>query len=178
MSGEPQGPSRTRHGFPGILLHAALSSAPDVAHADYFTTILNYGTKVAGLQILPAVWIPPYAALPAWIFDEWTAHPDNWAKRIRRHQIHLEKAAELVSEGGHYPIIVRSSAVGEGLEDRGLYKSIVLEQGASLETVTIAVEDVFRHFSEQSRHSAMGICLQRYMKPVFAGHVSNDVDFR
>lgn len=173
MSGDAvQGASRTRNESPGLLLHPDLSA--DAAHADYFTTILHYGTKVAGLQILPAVWIPPYAALPAWIFDEWSAHPDDWTKRIRRRQIHLEQAAELVSQGGRYPVIVRSSAVGEGLEDRGLYKSIVLEQGASFETVTAAVADVFRHFVEQARHSAMGICLQRYMTPDFAGHVSNE----
>jgi len=169
-----RGASRTRHGPPGLLLHPDLSADTDAAHADYFTTILHYGTKVAGLQIMPAAWIPPYAALPVWIFEEWTAHPDDWVKRIRRRQVHLEQAAELVSEGGRYPIIVRSSAVGEGLEDRGLYKSIALGQGASFETVTTAVEDVFRHFSEQARHSAMGICLQRYMTPDFAGHVSNE----
>jgi len=127
------------------------------------------------MQILPAAWVPPYAALPAWIFEEWVAHPGDWVKRVRRRQIHLEQAQEVVSESGRYPIIIRSSAVGEGLEDRGLYKSIVLEKGASFGAVTAAIEDVFRHFSEQARHSAMGICLQRYLVPDFAGHVSNEI---
>ncbi|MGQ3228758.1 MAG: hypothetical protein ACT6R2_07665 [Blastomonas fulva] len=169
-----QVPPWARHGLPGLLFHPHLSDDSNVAHADYFATILHYGTKVGGIQILPSAWTPPYAALPAWIFEEWSAHPDDWSNRIRRRQIHIEDATELVSEGGRYPIIVRSSAVGEGLEDRGLYKSVVLEQGASLQAVTAAVGDVFRHFSEQARHSAMGICLQRYMTPEFAGHVSNE----
>jgi predicted house-cleaning noncanonical NTP pyrophosphatase (MazG superfamily) len=166
--------ARLRRRPPGLLLHPELSPDPGAAHTDYFTTILHYGTKVAGLQILPSNWVPLYVALPAWICEEWTDNSKDWVTRVRRRQLNIEQAIGLVSEKGREPIIIRSSAVGEGLEDRGLYKSIQLPAGATFEAVVAAIEEIFLHFAGLGRHTAMGICMQRYMPPDFSGHVSNE----
>lgn len=175
MNSTPQeGPQRTRRRPPGLLVHRQLSRDPQGGHADYFTTILHYGTKVAGLQILPPGWVPPYVALPAWLSDEWTRDPQGWIARARRRRLNIEHAAALASDNGRHQIIVRSSAVGEGLDDRGLYKSKVLPADATFETLVNEIEEIFRHFAEQNRHTAMGICLQRHMAREFAGHVSNE----
>lgn len=174
-SAPPEGPQRPRRRPAGLLVHPQLSCDPQAAHADYFTTILHYGTKVAGLQILPSGWVPPYVALPAWLSEEWTLDSQGWVTRVRRRQLNIEHAAALVSENGRYPVIVRSSAVGEGLEDRGLYKSTVLPADATFETLIAEIEEIYRHFVEQNRHTAMGICLQRHVTHDFAGHVSNEV---
>lgn len=137
--------------------------------------MLHYGTKVAGLQILPSSWVPPYVALPAWLSGEWAIDSQAWVKLARRRQINIEQALALASDNGRHPIIVRSSAVGEGLQDRGLYKSKALPADVTFETVITEIEEIFRHFAEQNRHTAMGICLQRHMTRDFAGHVSNEV---
>ncbi len=86
----------------------------------------------------------------------------------------IEAAWKLVSGSGEHTVIVRSSAVGEGLVDRGLYRSICINAGADIETALSAIEDIYTHFASRQRHAAMGICLQRYMHPDFAGHVSNE----
>jgi len=172
--GPPNGPEIARHRLPKLLLHPELSRHASNAGFDYFTTILHYGTKVAGLQILPPTWVPPYAALPASIYENWRSEPKAGLARARS-QLNLDDAAALVSARGKHAIIVRSSAVGEGLDDRGLYKSIRLAADATIDQVVGAIEEVFRHFAEQARHSAMGICLQRFVQPEFAGHVSNEV---
>jgi hypothetical protein len=44
------------------------------------------------------------------------------------------------------PVIVRSSAVGEGLEDRGLYRSICLDAGAALDQLAAIIEEIFKDF--------------------------------
>lgn len=167
--------ARLRRRPPGLLLHPELSPDPGAAHADYFTTILHYGTKVAGLQILPANWVPLYAALPAWVSDEWARNPKDWVARVRRRQLNIEQAIGVISDNGRQPVIIRSSAVGEGLDDRGLYRSLQLPVGVAFEAAVAAIEEIYLHFAELSRHTAMGICIQRYMPPDFSGHVSNEV---
>jgi predicted house-cleaning noncanonical NTP pyrophosphatase (MazG superfamily) len=176
MSNSPaESAARLRRRPPGLLLHPQLSPDPGAAHADYFTTILHYGTKVAGLQILPANWVPLYAALPAWVSDEWASNQKDWIARVRRRQLNIEQAIGLISDDGRQPVIVRSSAVGEGLDDRGLYRSLQLPAGATFEATVAAIEEIFLHFAELGRHTSMGICIQRYMPPDFSGHVSNEV---
>jgi len=81
----------------------------------------------------------------------------------------------LLTKDGPQAIIVRSSAVGEGLDDRGLYRSIILPANAPFAELVAAIEDIYRHFARHARHSAMGICLQRHVAPEFAGHVSNEI---
>jgi hypothetical protein len=140
----------------------------------FFPTIFNYGTKVAGLQILPSVWVPPYVALPAWLSLDWADKPDGWVASARRRGVSMEAAWKLVSGSCGHKVIVRSSAVGEGLHDRGLYRSICLDAGAGIEAAISAIEAIYTHFASHQRHAAMGICLQRYMQPDLAGHVSNE----
>jgi predicted house-cleaning noncanonical NTP pyrophosphatase (MazG superfamily) len=166
---------RPRRRPAGLLIHPALTPASDPPSLDFFATIIEYGTKVAGLQILAPAWVPPYVALPAWLSDEWIADPAGWVARARRKGINLEQAAALLSGEQPQPIIVRSSAVGEGLEDRGLYRSVALAADAPFAALIAAIEEIFSHFAAHGRHRAMGICLQRYMAPAFAGHVSNEL---
>lgn len=159
----------------GLLLHPALRTATDELHQDHYTTIFHYGTKVAGLQILPSVWVPPYVALPSWLSHRWAENSETWVTEAKRQSLSLERAWTLASNAGTEGLIVRSSAVGEGLSDRGLYRSICVEADAGLQAVIDAIEEIFAHFASLGRHSAMGICLQRYMLPDFAGHVSNEM---
>jgi predicted house-cleaning noncanonical NTP pyrophosphatase (MazG superfamily) len=167
--------ARPRRRAAGLLIHPVLTPASDPPSLDFFATILEYGTKVAGLQILAPAWVPPYVALPAWLSDEWMADPAGWVARARRKGVNVEQAAALLSGGSRQPIIVRSSAVGEGLDDRGLYRSVALAADAPFTALIAAIEEIFSHFATHGRHRAMGICLQRYMTPDFAGHVSNEL---
>jgi len=167
--------ARPRRRPAGLLVHPALTPASDPPLLDFFSTILQYGTKVAGLQILAPAWVPPYVALPAWLSDEWIADPADWVARARRKGINLDHAATLLAGGSSQAIIVRSSAVGEGLDDRGLYRSVRLTPNAPFREVVAAIENIYRHFTTHGRHSAMGICLQRYLAPDLAGHVSNEM---
>ncbi len=169
------GQARPRLRSVGLLAHPALAPASDSPSPDFFSTILQYGTKVAGLQILAPVWVPPYVALPTWLYDEWTADSAGWVARARRKGVNLEQAAAFLSNGSPQAIIVRSSAVGEGLDDRGLYRSVPLAPGSSLTALIAGIEAIYGHFRAHGRHPAMGICLQRYMTPDLAGHVSNEI---
>jgi hypothetical protein len=85
VSGAPgEAPARIRRRPRGLLVHPQLASTSAGADLDYFTVILEYGTKTAGLQILPPAWVPPYVAVPAWAFEEWLRQPEGWLARLRR----------------------------------------------------------------------------------------------
>lgn len=167
--------ARPRRRPPGLLVHPALTPANEPLSLDFFSTILQYGTKVAGLQILAPAWVPPYVALPAWLSDEWATDHVNWVARARRKGVNLEQAVALLSNDSSQAIIVRSSAVGEGLDDRGLYRSLRLAADATFSALVAAIEEIYGHFTTHGRHPGMGICLQRYLAHDFAGHVSNEI---
>jgi hypothetical protein len=76
----------------GLLVHPALQSDTNEPAQDFFTTVFNYGTKVAGLQILPPAWVPPYVALPAWLSLEWAEKPESWVASARRRRVSIEAA--------------------------------------------------------------------------------------
>lgn len=168
-------PARTGRRGQGFLAHPALDPTSVGARLDDFTAILVYGTKAAGLQILPPAWVPPYVAVPAWAFEEWARQPQEWLARLERNHLDLRVALQLTSDGGRHPLIVRSSAVGERLEDRGLYKSLCLNADARVDQLAAAIEEIYRDFAGRARHSAIGILVQRCISRELAGHVSNEI---
>jgi predicted house-cleaning noncanonical NTP pyrophosphatase (MazG superfamily) len=159
----------------GVLLHNGLCPDEPPKHQDHLLTVVEYGSKVAGLLIMPAAWVPPFAALPAWISEEWQTNPDDWTEVAKVHSVDIPQVFRLVSGGGQCDVILRSSAVGEGLEDRGQYRSIVIRKGQSVDSVIPALKEIYADLVMRQRHSRMGICVQRYFSPDIAGHVSNEV---
>jgi predicted house-cleaning noncanonical NTP pyrophosphatase (MazG superfamily) len=157
------------------LFHPDLAPDGGDAPLEYSTAAAQYGSKVAGLRLLPPAWVPPYVAVPVSAYEEWAENPKRWLAHIRSKQPVLRDALQLVSEDGNYPVIVRSSAVGEELEDRGRYLSLSLGAGAGLDELAAAIDNVFRDFDARAQHAAIGICLQRHVVSEFAGHASNEV---
>jgi predicted house-cleaning noncanonical NTP pyrophosphatase (MazG superfamily) len=124
---------------------------------------------------LPAAWVPPFAALPAWLSEEWQTNSSGWLRTAAVHGIDLGSVLKRVTDSGKHTVIIRSSAVGEGLEDRGQYLSIKLASDASDKDAIAAIEKIFGGLVDRGRHASMGICIQRLVQPDFLGHVSNEV---
>lgn len=160
---------------PGVLFHGGPVNASTEAYQEQLLTVLQYGSKVAGLLILPPTWVPPFAALPAWLSEEWQANEDQWVAVARRNGIDMSKILRLIGENGRHEIILRSSAVGEGLGDRGQYQSIKLPRNAGPDDATEALETIYAGLLDKGRHMSMGICIQRYVTPEIAGHTSNEL---
>lgn len=160
---------------PGVLYHGGTDDASARSYQNHLLTVFHYGSKVAGLLILPPAWVPPFAALPAWVSDEWQSGGDAWVEAVRRQGILFSDIIRHVSDNGQHGIILRSSAVGEGLEDRGQYRSIVLSSATSEGEVISALDEIYTEWLDKSRHLNMGVCVQRYVEPEISGHVSNEL---
>lgn len=160
---------------PGVLYHQSLRSDGSTTYQAHIVTTVQYGSKVSGLLFLPPAWVPPFAALPAWLSEEWQRNPTDWLAAAKDYGIDLDELLRRVSDGGTHSLIFRSSAVGEGLEDRGQYLSIELPSTASIADAVKAIESIFAGLVDRGRHGSMGICVQRYVEPELLGHVSNEV---
>jgi predicted house-cleaning noncanonical NTP pyrophosphatase (MazG superfamily) len=134
----------------------------------------EYGTKVAGLILIPAAWTPAFIALPSWLYREWKLRGGKLGQLLRKHKVDLSKEIKALQLSGYSQIIVRSSAVGEDLDDRGRYISVV---GHDLTTASICknIERVYRDFSRKQGRGNIGILIQGYISSVLSGHLSNEV---
>ncbi len=140
-------------------------------YLDQYVANYHYGAKVAGLLILPPAWVPPFVALPAWMFDLWE-RSDGCLKldACKRRGIDLDEVYRQVSNDMKFSIIARSSVVGESLEDHGRFKSVPIPRGASLDTLLAAINEVYSNFQAiRGPQPGIGICVQRFIDDGIAG---------
>jgi predicted house-cleaning noncanonical NTP pyrophosphatase (MazG superfamily) len=114
------------------------------------------GGKAQGLALLPAAWVPPYTVIPASLerLDVGEiARIRNWIR---------EAAERSISR-----LIIRSSVVGEGLQERGLYESKTCE--ADPTQVLSLVEEM-----RSTGGRDLALILQDFKTPQASGHLSNE----
>lgn len=142
---------------------------------DSVVLAFSYGNKTAGLVNLPPAWVPAFAAIPAWCSEAWSEDPKSWRESIASFGIDLGRIHSEISAQGSRAIIVRSSAVGEGLDDRGRFLSTVINSTSSVDDLVTAMIEIYADFDSKGAPNAMALCVQVYFKPDIAGHVSNEV---
>lgn len=159
---------------PGVLWYGEAQGASS-GEIDSVVLAFSYGNKTAGLVTLPPAWVPAFAAIPAWCSEVWSQDPTSWRESISSYGIDLEKVHGEISAQGTRAIIVRSSAVGEGLDDRGRFVSKVVNAQSSVDDLIAAMIEIYTDFDLKGAPNAMALCVQVYFKPDIAGHVSNEV---
>lgn len=160
-----------------ILISPTLAGGETRPYLDQYVANYHYGAKVAGLLILPPAWVPPFVALPAWMFDLWE-RSDGCLKldACKRQGIDLDEVYRQVSNDMKFSIIARSSVVGESLEDHGRFKSVPIPRGASLDTLLAAINEVYSNFqATRGPQPGIGICVQQFIDEGIAGRVSNEM---
>ena len=130
------------------------------------------GAKALTLSELPVDWVPPFGVTTALAYGTW-----------RRQRVRLGGlgAAKLVTSdiprpdiarisGDSREVVVRSSSVEESLRDRGLHRSTAARpQIDSIADASNGVWDAASHHSGE-----MALVLQRRVKTVARGHLSNE----
>ena len=81
--------------------------------------VQQVGMKAAGLSVIPRQWTPPFFVVSTRAYASWRELDSN------RETFLLSLAQEVSAAAGHWPdnwnrgLLLRSSAVGESLADRG-----------------------------------------------------------
>src|SRR6187551_287025 len=123
------------------------------------------GQKVIGLSELPSNWIPPYVVLS-------TTGVESLGSRSelpKGSSYHLLGDLLKRSDCG---VIVRSSAVGETIAERGAYESIECE--SSVDAVYDTAKAVLEAAKRRDSDCELAILIQRFEDRHAAGHLSNE----
>lgn len=119
-----------------------------------------YGSKAAGLTMLPKAWTLPFIIVPA----------ANTQEVSRSHADHgfWNAVRKLVSTTGK--LIIRSSVIGETIWERGKYKSIIVD--ASSVEVENTIEACAGVLSSAG-HQPSALIFQAYLEPKQRGEFGN-----
>ncbi|MBZ5701167.1 MAG: nucleoside triphosphate pyrophosphohydrolase [Acidobacteriia bacterium] len=144
----------------------------------YFFDSDTHGGKLEGLVCIPRLWVPPLFSISQelharWLRDEENprSKPNDLLDPVERKWIEQE-----VSHFGDQPeylsLIVRSDAREEGLEQRGLLKSIRCD--GTVEAIFSASIGVFKAASEARMTTPVSLIVQVYCPPILSGYLSNE----
>jgi predicted house-cleaning noncanonical NTP pyrophosphatase (MazG superfamily) len=150
---------------------------PNVLPPEHISSVVNaYGTKADSLFRVPSFWTPTFAALPVELYETWKRSPSNSVSSVEIGvQDVLSHTIDCIRENGFTQVIVRSSAIEEGLDDRGRYLSRLCSS-SSLNGVISAINEIYHDFRNKAGESArLGLVIQGFVDAASAGHLSNEV---
>jgi len=127
-----------------------------------------YGAKAAGLLLLPKAWVPEYLLVPVNFHQAWKLNP----REIDQLSSGISK---WMADQKIEKIIIRSTGRNETIDDRGKYKSMVVDEPCTTENIRSAVEDVLASAAEVDPDEEMGLIVQRFIAANRIGHLSNEV---
>ena len=131
-------------------------------------TIDEVGGKAVGLCYIPIAWSVPFFVVSKELLNDYISNSDQ--QTIDTYVDNIKTVLEILNIDGD--IILRSSAVNEGMKERGRFDSVetsVEDLGNSLIQLLDILKDI--------PNKGMPIIIQKYHKPVFTGHMSNERRF-
>lgn len=157
---------------------SALMATPSCRPTGLRTAVAEAsGDKVAGLLRLPPDWYPPTLVVPTWVHEQVRSAADAATSLTGVLDDEflagvLPKLALDRADG----LLVRSSARGETIAERGRYESVAAD--ATAVAVRAALAEVWSTAAERDRdaHSpaAVAAALQPRLVPFAKGHLSNE----
>lgn len=136
----------------------------------------HFGSKAKGLQRVPRNWTLPFFLLSSTLHSRYIAAGRVYRSLLLENLLQsdelqtFEKALFETSGPEGSDVIVRSSAVDEGLAERGSYRSEVCR--ATVEAVSLAIEQVFSSCGNDP--GRMALIVQLWRRRQASGHLSNE----
>jgi predicted house-cleaning noncanonical NTP pyrophosphatase (MazG superfamily) len=135
------------------------------------------GRKAIGLVQIPEAWRPPFFVLSTSAFTEWRSTPQS-ARRpvIEAASAAIIEAANQFQPYWNFGLILRSSAVGESLNDRGSYQSKSVAADFDMKVITNSLQEVFEQFIRASSNDDLAVVVQPLVPGPrrYIGHTSNE----
>lgn len=131
-------------------------------------TIDEVGGKALGLCYIPIAWSVPFFVVSRELLDDYILSSDQ--QMIVSYVDKIKKVLEILNIKGD--IILRSSAINEGMKERGRFDSVETNI-ENLANSLVRLLEILKSIPNKG----MPIIIQKYMKPVFTGHMSNERRF-
>lgn len=133
------------------------------------------GGKSEGLLDLPKLWVPPFFTIGPDLHRRYAASGSTTIADLVDHaeESEIRRRIRMFGDGPpeDMPLIVRSDARGEGLEQRGMLRSFPCD--GTLEGVLAAAREVFES-SRTGTDMPVGLIIQAHCSSVLWGHLSNE----
>jgi predicted house-cleaning noncanonical NTP pyrophosphatase (MazG superfamily) len=133
--------------------------------------------KASGLRTVPTTWVPPYVVLDRIIVDPLsaaTAASRRQALAARLAEPDLAPQLDALVSLADRTLTVRSNAIDEDLDARGLYTS-VLDVPCSLPAIADAAEQVWSHAERLGLSDGpIPLIVQAQVRRTLIGHLSNE----
>lgn len=131
-------------------------------------TVEMVGGKAFGLCQIPNAWTVPFFVISKELFAEYILSKDK--SIVNCYIKNVKLVVDILEIKSH--VILRSSAINEGMKERGRFDSIV----ANIENLE---EDLLKLLSDLKDipNKGMPIIVQEFISPVFTGHMSNERRF-
>ena len=130
-------------------------------------TIDNLGGKALGLCDIPGPWALPFFVISKNLYDNYKKEKSEEVLKT-----YIEKVKSVVEKLAWNSIIIRSSAVNEGMEERGNYESEITTK----DNIEYAIRNLLNKLITIP-NKGMPLIVQKYIEPLFLGHMSNERRF-
>lgn len=134
------------------------------------------GQKAAGLIEIPESWTPPFVIITTYAQSCWAEDSGHLRSKLDADGM-LNAFIDSYSIG-YTKSIVRSSAVDESLDDRGLYESLLCK--FSKHEILRKIEEIWTKFKRSGEGVGeraplrMALVVQPFIEPKLVGHLSNE----
>src|SRR5260221_5710549 len=135
----------------------------------YFFDLDANGGKLKGLLDIPPSWTPEFFAICGALHDRWlqagariSVEAGDLLDGVERNWIQ-RRVAEFGDQPEYMSLIVRSDAEHEGLEQRGLMKSIRCD--GTVEAIFSAALEVFAAALDAGVSSSVNLLVQLFLGP-------------
>lgn len=131
-------------------------------------TVDVIGCKALGLCQIPSIWTVPFFVISKELFAEYALNKDT--STIYNYIENIKSVIKLLDIKKH--IILRSSAVNEGMKERGKFYSVE----SNLDNLATSLLELLENIKEVP-NDGMPIVVQEFIPSIFTGHMSNERRF-
>ena len=130
---------------------------------------VTIGQKAWGLCQMPVAWTLPFFVISQEAYLNISKVIDC-QKTYKKEIFRILKMVEAENLGNE--IIIRSSGLKEGMEERGKYESTI----CNMSNLGDSLKELIMYLNEDDEINKVGIPLvvQKYIKPDISGHLSNE----
>lgn len=136
--------------------------------------VAKVGMKAAGLSVVPPKWTPPFFVIPTDAYREWREVERAADEFLNTLGHEVSAATGLWSEVWNRGILLRSSAVGESLADRGENETLELPADYDPVRIGAAIQSIYQKFAEVNSAGNIAIVVQARVPVQALGHLSNE----
>lgn len=131
-------------------------------------TVESVGGKAYGLLQVPQAWSAPFFVISKQLFSEYVKTNDKAV--IKEYSNNIRKCLDML--GIEKDIIIRSSAVNEGMSERGKFDS----KETNVDNLERDISELLDKLKDIP-NDGMPIIVQKMIVPQFTGHMSNERRF-